>query len=567
MAAMVDNPDLDWLERDRQIIKGLGHLGVQVVSVNLYTLLLPGITNVTDRARYYSFYPWVLDRYARSGPTQRGRIEWLNWIRRFDFAFCMASVAHEIASGTFDAAATAVVGADTARRLLRGVRENSVIDVRSAADLGVSGRVPKKNAYFQNNEGGLGQYYKGSLRDLGLIATDSDYQYPDFQLTSYAGLRVTESLASNAAFKEFLDLATSGKARFSELASLGRRVSPSAIKQQSNEETLLRKLFVANDDDLCRAQELSSRVWRRALIRLVLSYVRDSEFVEGAFDYEFRWACLAGALPDGRPWALQESLRSVVSAWGAYQRNDVLNHALECLFWVVLRRLDEKPFTLKQITNYVADSACAGIPASNGNLSLAAINGTVSNWIDSCRRPMRKNKEDPWDDTSTRSWAENLEAALEDENDAAVAGWAARVLGRIVSDRGSFEKHPFENLPQAVELASTHEINLHNWFDRVKTRASEPAHAFIEELVLEWVVFRHLRVATRKLASQGVSTFKLRPEEGLLVLAAEDIPDPTFTSPRIRQAHRILGDLHLLDLSKDGTRISTEGKRLLENLS
>ena len=80
-------------------------------------------------------------------------------------------------------------------------------------------------------------------------------------------------------------------------------------------------------------------------------------------------------------------------------------------------------------------------------------------------------------------------------------------------------------------------------------------------------MFRHLRVATRKLASQGVSTFKLRPEEGLLVLATEDIPDPTFTSPRMRQAHRILGDLHLLDLSKDGTRISTEGKTLLENLS
>jgi hypothetical protein len=351
MAPAAENQDLDWLERDRQIIKGLDHLGVQVVSANLYNLLLPGITNVTDRARYYSFYPWVLDRYARNGPTQRGRIAWLNWIRRFDFAFCMASVAHEIESDSVDTAATAVVGAETARKLLRGVNKNAIVDVHSRAELDVSGKVPEKNAYFQNKEGGLGQYYKGSLRDLGLVVTNSNYQDPDFQLTSYAGLRVAETLSSHAAFSELFDLAISGKARFSELASLGAQVGPCGIKPGSNEETLLRKLFASNDDEICQGQKKRSRIWRKALIRLVLSYARDSELVEPDFDDEFRWACLGGALPNGEPWRLPESLRLVVSAWGAYQRNDLLNHALECLFWIVLSRLDERSYRLKEITS------------------------------------------------------------------------------------------------------------------------------------------------------------------------------------------------------------------------
>jgi len=378
-------------------------------------------------------------------------------------------------------------------------------------------------------------------------------------------LRIADSLSANGGFKELFDLAMSGKARFSELASLGAKVSPSAIKRGSNEENLLQKLFVAKDDELCRAQDGNGRIWRRALIRLLLSYVRDSQFVEPDFDYEFRWACMAGALPDGRKWDLPESLQSVVSAWGAYQRNDLLNHALESLFCVVLRRLDEKPFTLKQIIKHVADRACAGIPASKDNSSLPAINGTVSNWIDSCRR--KNKKGDPWDDTSTRSWAENLDVGLDDEKDSLVAAWSVRLLGRIVSDCGRFEKHPFEHVPEAIAMASAHEIHFHNWLKRVKSSAQERVHAFIEELVLEWIVFRHLRVATRKLAAQGVSTFKLRPEEGLLVLAAEDIPKPTFTNPRIRQLHRILGDLHLLNLSREGTRISNEGKKVLENLS
>jgi hypothetical protein len=46
--------DIDWILRDRKVIDGLDHLGIELVSVNLYQAMLPGITNVTERARYYS---------------------------------------------------------------------------------------------------------------------------------------------------------------------------------------------------------------------------------------------------------------------------------------------------------------------------------------------------------------------------------------------------------------------------------------------------------------------------------------------------------------------------------
>ncbi len=39
---------------------GLDHLAVQAPCINIYGRLLPGITNVTDRARYYTFYPWLI---------------------------------------------------------------------------------------------------------------------------------------------------------------------------------------------------------------------------------------------------------------------------------------------------------------------------------------------------------------------------------------------------------------------------------------------------------------------------------------------------------------------------
>src|SRR5262245_36321560 len=46
-------------------IRGLDHLGVLAPCISLYGNLLPGITNVTDRARYYSFHPWLVWSFER----------------------------------------------------------------------------------------------------------------------------------------------------------------------------------------------------------------------------------------------------------------------------------------------------------------------------------------------------------------------------------------------------------------------------------------------------------------------------------------------------------------------
>ena len=49
-------PTIGWVEPAKPI-RRLDHLGVQVPGIVLYAQLLPDITNVTDRARYYSFHP------------------------------------------------------------------------------------------------------------------------------------------------------------------------------------------------------------------------------------------------------------------------------------------------------------------------------------------------------------------------------------------------------------------------------------------------------------------------------------------------------------------------------
>jgi hypothetical protein len=82
-----------WLHSSH--ISGRDHLGIQVVSIALYSELLPGLTNVTHRVRYYSFYPWVLHRYAKEVRRPRQRT-WQEHLRRADFLLALVARAHHL---------------------------------------------------------------------------------------------------------------------------------------------------------------------------------------------------------------------------------------------------------------------------------------------------------------------------------------------------------------------------------------------------------------------------------------------------------------------------------------
>ena len=50
------------------------------------------------------------------------------------------------------------------------------------------------------------------------------------------------------------------------------------------------------------------------------------------------------------------------------------------------------------------------------------------------------------------------------------------------------------------------------------------------------------------------------------VPVAETIPKPTFTNPRLRQLHRILGDLHYLATDAKETHLTSDGRDLIAGI-
>jgi hypothetical protein len=137
-------------------------------------------------------------RYAQEGPKLRTKAAWRNWFRALNFTYAVVCIAHEQKLG-YDLG-SAVVGAERASLLVKGQPPSAKIDLRSLSAVEESGAVPQSGFYFKNPEGGFGQYYKGPLRELGVLREHGTATWPDVQLWNYAGKKIAQTLDHHDGF-------------------------------------------------------------------------------------------------------------------------------------------------------------------------------------------------------------------------------------------------------------------------------------------------------------------------------------------------------------------------------
>src|SRR5947207_12783682 len=78
----------EWTEYRKK--NGLDPLGMQNTSVGLYQKLIPGISNVTLRVRYYGLYAWLAAIYAERTRDTDPKT-WQRFIRRAEALYALAS--------------------------------------------------------------------------------------------------------------------------------------------------------------------------------------------------------------------------------------------------------------------------------------------------------------------------------------------------------------------------------------------------------------------------------------------------------------------------------------------
>ena len=249
--------DTAWVKPPLQI-GGLDHLAVQAPCINVYGRLLPGITNVTDRARYYSFYPWLIWAFDQRGWTKYDD-EFVERFRRADCLFSMISLRHAVVSGSdYEDHAIAMVGSNTLGPVVRELQSGTLVAISD-----YSKQKGAKARYFASKLGGLGQYYLGVLRELAILDGDST---SGLKYTRELGQLVAERLDHGFDRRGFLDVVEADVVSTHELDAL-KALCPCHLPENRGEADVLRDLFFARDV-FCDSEAMPRRRSLQSILQL-----------------------------------------------------------------------------------------------------------------------------------------------------------------------------------------------------------------------------------------------------------------------------------------------------------
>jgi hypothetical protein len=142
---------------------GLDPLGMQNSSINLYQRLLPGISNVTLRVRYYGFYAWLASLYARrSGDTDPKN--WQRIVRRAEALYALAAQ-HRGGEG-------GIAGIQWAQRALQAHGSGPLTFTANADPAGEGA------PYLRQPWGAYGAAYASQLFEMGIFAIAKEHSIP-----------------------------------------------------------------------------------------------------------------------------------------------------------------------------------------------------------------------------------------------------------------------------------------------------------------------------------------------------------------------------------------------------
>jgi hypothetical protein len=535
--------DVAWV-RPPVPIRGLDHLGVQAPCTALYSQLLPGITNVTDRARYYSFHPWLIwsfeKRYDDHSLPSFRRV-----LRRAECLFALIAIRHSRALGDDDERrhGAGMVGRE---KLLR-IEESQTIELGAyAADEG-------DRRYFLNKLGGLGQYYFGPLRDLRIIdRSPLGIAHPP-GYDRDRGVRLAEAFAKGVPEAAFFAALEANSLTWSDLDALAA-FCPCGLHTSTVEHGLLLDLFLTRATTF----EAEGGDTRRASLGLMLDLAgRGAWHADYDFEGLLRGVAYSAALPDGSPWEVAGPLLRARNAWGTYQRNELMSLAVQGLFAAILSAVERDR---KGVIDRAADAADVGVqlvasfatrlsrPLVDEIADVRARLPPLASWLDE-------------EHEIQRGWRLQR-SALDDDDLEVIAEDSVEILLSLLA-RG-IDEYPYADLALDPEYFDPQEIHLLSFRHASRTTwAGMTVGEWVRWLSVHWCVGRHLRVALRKLRGERRDTFRIRPLEGELRVV--EAPTPTYTMPRIGRTVQILRDLGLIDFQEEQEVVLTElGRAELE---
>ncbi len=494
-------------------IRGRDPLGIQNSSITVYGRLLPGMTNLTGRIRYYSFYCWLLDEYdklnlKREKQTPQAQY---NFIRRAELIMAFLMVIKE-PNGTN------VPGSDYATRH----KADEVYSIIQGADK------PGKELYWDYRSGALGQYYAGSLINLELIEVVEKY----FHIKP-KGQKVAEAFRSaipvnvRSYFLELIRKGTCVWDDFDKIVSFRLNT----LTESSEEWLLLNNLLLERDGDNFKTRDGKSSEKRVESIKLYLQ-----SKAEGVPLNEFPL------------WVFKNTSQNIDSnssqfGWFYYYLNEAGHYALSSIFWAFLFNIEG---AILEFDSYLKNFESEILRESN---VLFGINDDYA-LKDILELIEKRNIQDELTD---------IRGAVKKELPYYVASKSVSLLMMIYNFTKSYQ-----------EQIKNFELN--NYIDHQKGNLTEHLDIYIKknlnanyreytDQIVKTLINDHMATAYRKMGNGEANLLKFLIEDRCII-HIETI-QPRGTTPRLQSLHNFMCDLGHID--REGT-LTELGWKLLNSM-
>lgn len=510
---------------------GRDHLGMQATSVATYSYLVPGLTNLTQRARYYSFYPWLVDTYAEAVHSTN-RSEFNKFIRRGELLYAFVSI-------LTDPEQRAVVGSFFVRSYVKENGEptgSTVINIAEYADIKKG-----KKTYWQLHGGGFTQYYLGPLTEMGILSKGNAH---GLHVVTEIGKQIAENFEKSIgeeAKTVILSAITKGTIKYSDIEKNLIVIMPDKIRTGGREANyLIQHLIPKSKDD--------RGVNRKETFLSYLSYLKQDKIADFQYDLPRAIYYKEG---NGKKALTFTGEPNTLYGWYFYQVSEYVHFALEYVLFYLLRILHDNGgwIPIDECLEQIGSDVLKQINNILPNVTTIKKTSTVSLVLDSLKsykKASRHGKGSP-------EWLKPSKDAFNEDNLA-----KAILLLFVVYLRHENEIDELSTFGRKSKtLRDGNHIEILQY---CKSRTEDTLESFLRQLINKKVISRHLDVSYRKMRTDEKNTLKFQYENASL--SGIEIVMPVMTSPRLNSIMNFMKDLGLVDADD---KLTPTGQNILND--
>jgi hypothetical protein len=513
--------------KSADFVRGRDPLGIQNSSITVYSLLLPGMTNLTLRLRYYGFYLWLLDEYHNLAEdsafktTVRGQY---NFIRRAELILSYFMVNKYPAEQS-------VVGSNFAFKYIADINTLGYYDIALGADKFEN--TVKHSVYWDYTSGAFGQYYSGSLMALQLVDAKTGGYFERTEKGKKLADSFRDSIQDNNSILLFLERINEGKLYTKDIDLLTDFALNKDLSD-TNEEILYSEILLDYDGLKYKKTNGIASNQRKDTLLLFLNYVAENKEKDA-------WK----GFPMFHYTSFLENHTAITNethlGWYYYYLNELVHFSLETVFWAMLVQMENKQ---QSVSIFIESITKSVIEAEQENFDLNQL--TVSQVIYKIANLEK----------SPTAYIENIYSNV--KSDSTISGLSEGLFLLLKTYHQSIPViDKIEQYAADYALFDKNGNALHVFKEFITSNQEMLFPDFIRTII-KAIINDHTAIAYRKTGNGEKNLLKFIIEDNYLIHI--ETMTPNFTSPRIKTLYNFLVDLGLITTEGD---LSTKANQLI----